>query len=76
MTKYDSQTRSLTIRSALAYRKVGNVKLAFADRFDVRQRDQTKCLVPHPGGVYSSGCLFQFVRSVLLKLVTRIAIRP
>src|SRR5258706_9786867 len=49
--------------------KVGNVKLAFADRFDVRQRGPDE--VPDtgiPSGVYGSGCLLQFVRSVLLKV--------
>src|SRR6267154_3039489 len=40
--------------------KVGNVKLAFADRLDVRQRGPDKVLdTGIPGGVYGSGCLFQ-----------------
>src|ERR1700720_305164 len=58
--------------------KVGNVKLAFADRFDVRQRGPDEVLdTGIPGGVYDSGCLFQFVRSVLLEVgYQKYAIRP
>src|SRR4029077_21004393 len=49
--------------------KVGNVKLAFADRFDVRQRGPDEVLdTGIPGGVYGGGGLFQFVRSVLLEV--------
>src|SRR5580704_709019 len=58
--------------------KVGNVKLAFADRLDVWQRGPDK--VPDAGilgGAYGSGCLLQFVRSVLLEVgYQKYAIRP
>src|SRR4030095_4406762 len=45
--------------------EMGNVELAFADRFDVRQRGPYKVLdAGILGGAYRSGCLLQFVRSV------------
>ena len=58
--------------------KVGNVKLAFADRFDVRQRGPDEVLdTGIPGGVYGSGCLLQFVRPVLLEVgYQKYAVRP
>src|SRR5260370_22599295 len=43
---------------------VGNVKLASADRFYVRQRGPDKVFdTSILGGVYRSGCLLEFVRS-------------
>ena len=48
---------------------VGNVKFAFADRFYVRQSGPHEMLdTGILGGAYGSGCLLQFVRSVLLEV--------
>src|SRR5690349_17770585 len=49
--------------------KVGDIKLAFANCFDVRQRGPDKML--DAGifrGAYGGACLLQFVRTVLLEV--------
>jgi hypothetical protein len=58
--------------------KVGNVKLAFADGFDVWQRGPDQVFdAGIPGGVYGSGGLLQFGRSVLLEVgYQKYAMRP
>ena len=58
--------------------KVGNVQLAFADRFDVREGGPDEVLdAGFLGGAYGSRCLLQFVRSVLLEVsYQKYAIRP
>src|ERR1700686_2856078 len=55
-----------------------NVQLAFADRFDVRQRGPYQVLdAGILGGAYRSGGLLQFFRSVLLKIgYQEYAMRP
>jgi len=58
--------------------KMGNVKLAAANRFYIRQRGPDEVLdAGILGGMYRSPCLLQFVRSVLLEVgYQKYTIRP
>ena len=59
-------------------REVGNVQLAFADCFGVRERGPDEVLdAGILGGSYGGGCLLDFARSVLLEVgYEKYAVRP
>src|SRR4029077_9016023 len=58
--------------------EMGNVKLATANRFHIRQRGPDEVLdAGILGGAYCGGCLLHFVRSVLLEVgYQKYAMRP